>query len=412
MKIGLISAAEFNEFAKKHELKNIYQTSQYGELMSNIDYKVIYIGFYQQNKLVAASLILYKEISRIKYGYAPRGFIIDFYNKVLIKDFTKALKKFFLSKRFAFIKINPEVTHNQINYISKIKKRNNKTDLLIRQLKSLGYLKLKDNIYFENCLPKFTAIINFNKYNFNKVFNDVDRYKRLGLTLRKVDIKELGTVYNLIKDTDNKDLEYYANLYNIFSKFDMIDMYLADLNYNSYVRYLQTENTNIQLENEKINTLFKQNPNDENVYNVKMESDKQVNYISESFRLATSKMGAKETETVGAIIVGKYEKRIYVLASSEYKYYKDIGIRNFMYAQLIKQYKDEKFEYFDFNGITGNFTNNNPYKEMQDEILSFKPLVYEYIGEFDFIINKTLHSILWSTNKIKKEFYKKPNINR
>ena len=38
--------------------------------------------------------------------------------------------------------------------------------------------------------------------------------------------------------------------------------------------------------------------------------------------------------------------------------------------------------------------------------LKYKPQVYEYIGELDLIVNKPFHQLLWSTNKIQKEFYK------
>ena len=60
----------------------------------------------------------------------------------------------------------------------------------------------------------------------------------------------------------------------------------------------------------------------------------------------------------------------------------------------------------DLNGITGDFTNKNPYRELNRFKLKFKPTVYEYIGEFDLIVNKPIHQILWSTNKIQKEFYR------
>ena len=50
----------------------------------------------------------------------------------------------------------------------------------------------------------------------------------------------------------------------------------------------------------------------------------------------------------------------------------------------------------------------NPYKELNAFKLKFKPNVFEYIGEFDLIVNKPFHQLLWSTNQIQKEFYKPP----
>ena len=113
MKVKEIDENIFSEFANNHMLKNFFQTKQYGELMSHSDFQVTYIGGYdEEEKLVAASLILYKTIGpSMKYGYAPRGFLIDYYDKDLLASFTKKIKDYFLKKGFAFIKINHEITY-------------------------------------------------------------------------------------------------------------------------------------------------------------------------------------------------------------------------------------------------------------------------------------------------------------
>ena len=63
---------------------------------------------------------LSKEISfKVKYGYAPRGFLIDYFNTELLTEFTKAIKGFFFIRGYAFIKINPEITYATIDYKNK-----------------------------------------------------------------------------------------------------------------------------------------------------------------------------------------------------------------------------------------------------------------------------------------------------
>ena len=58
MQIKEISEMEFDSFADKHILRNYYQTSGYGNLMKKFGYTPIYIGEYEDNKLVGADLIL------------------------------------------------------------------------------------------------------------------------------------------------------------------------------------------------------------------------------------------------------------------------------------------------------------------------------------------------------------------
>ena len=121
MVIEQIEKDIFDAFSKNHILKSFYQTSAYGELMSNHGYTSIYIGGYVDSKIVAASLILCKSIGpNIKYGYAPRGFLINYYDTSLLKEFTKKIKDYFFMKGFAFIKINPEITYNVVEYDLKI----------------------------------------------------------------------------------------------------------------------------------------------------------------------------------------------------------------------------------------------------------------------------------------------------
>ena len=106
MIIKEIDGNTFNEFANNHTLKNFYQTYEYGELMSHSDFSSMYIGGFINETMVAGSLILYKTIGpSMKYGYAPRGFLVDYYDNEQLTKFTKGVKDFFFKKGFAFIKI-------------------------------------------------------------------------------------------------------------------------------------------------------------------------------------------------------------------------------------------------------------------------------------------------------------------
>ena len=52
-----ITMFEFNEFAQKQSLASMFQTSNYALLMAENNYDYEYIGFYDNNNLIAASLI-------------------------------------------------------------------------------------------------------------------------------------------------------------------------------------------------------------------------------------------------------------------------------------------------------------------------------------------------------------------
>ena len=211
----------FDEFAKKHILKNFYQSKEYARLMKKSDYSVMFIGGYQGDMIVGASLILYKSIGlNMKYGYAPRGFLIDYYNESLLETFTKKVKDFFLLKGFAFIKINPEITYATLDFNEKSKTINTKNKDLIAKMKMIGYDKLKDNLYFESLLPKYTPVIYLPSYDINMLDETfVENMRNLelgGVKLINGNENDVEVFYNFIDEKESKTLAYYKYFYKTF----------------------------------------------------------------------------------------------------------------------------------------------------------------------------------------------------
>jgi len=120
MKLRNLSIFEFNNFAYNHPLGSYHQTSNYALLASENGYDYDILGYVDEyNNIHAAALILSKKIGKYRYGYSPKGFLIDFYNTELVTSFTTAIKKYYHKKGFVFIKINPEISVGSINYKNK-----------------------------------------------------------------------------------------------------------------------------------------------------------------------------------------------------------------------------------------------------------------------------------------------------
>ena len=412
MSIEEINATTFGEFASNHVLKNFFQTKEYGELMSHSDFSVMYIGAYHKDILVAASLVLYKTLSaNIKYGYAPRGFLVDFYNTDLLKAFTRKVKEFFLRRGFAFIKINPEITYSVIDFDNKSKTINSKNKELIANLKELGYDKLKDNLYFESLLPKYTPVIYLPTYDFNNLDQNMVKNMReseyKGIRLVSRGEEELEKFYSFVEDKKNKTLTYYKYFYKTFKQSNMVDLLFAEVNYDTYVKYLQKEYIIEQENNDRINIEFNKNPNSADIYKRKTESDRNLDRISNDIAKTNLRMQENKTkEYLGAAFVVKYEGRVTIIITGNNNDFSSIDIKTFLFYKIIEEYKKAGYLYVDLYGITADFSDTNPYKKLNDFKLKFKPTTYEYIGEFDLIVNKPFHQLLWSTNKIQKEFYK------
>ena len=412
MIIKEIDGDTFNEFANNHMLKNFYQTKEYGEFMSHSDYSVIYVGLYEGTTIMAGSLILYKTIGpNMKYGYAPRGFLIDYYDTELLKIFTKKIKEYFFKKGFAFIKINPEITYSSINFEEKSKLVNARNKKLLDELKSLGYDKLKDNLYFESLLPKYTPVIYLPNYDLDdldiNIKNNINEGTLGGLRLIEGNENDIEKFYSFIENKGNKTQIFYKYFYESFKKENMVDLILVELNYDTYVKYLQKQYIYEQEKNEKVNIEFNENPNNIDIYNRKMKSDQIMSKISSEIVKANTKMQENNIkEILGGAFVIKHEGRITIYITGNSNSYEGCDVKTFMFYKIIEEYKKAGYLYIDLYGITADFSETNPYKELNEFKLKFKPKVYEYIGELDLIVNKPFHQLLWSTNKIQKEFYK------
>lgn len=410
MKIKELTVQAFNMYAQNSPLKNYMQTEEYARLMGEFKYNYDYIGLVnEQNTIVAASLILWKKIGlNMKYGYAPKGFLLNYYDESLFKVFTSKITEHYQKKGLCFIKINPEIVVAEIDNKT-YELRDNPNMRLKQEIQRFGYLKLKDNLYFESVNTRFNVYIdlkntdfkNYSKPNRNKVNNA----KRKGLNLVKGDLSDMDTFYNLVKSNTKKPANYFKCSYNLFSKNDMVDLLLVKVDFEQYVKNSQslyeTELDNNGLYNEILHRSHK--PSD---LNRKMASDSRLCTIKNEIINATEGLRDNNNIVVAAALVIRYDNRAQIIESGFDKKYASLNPNYFLYDAIINNYKMD-FDFLDINGISGDFKKTSPYRGLNNFKLGFNPHIYEYIGEFDLIINRINYDYLLSTGKLAQEFNKK-----
>lgn len=412
MQIKEINEIEFDNFASSHVLKNYYQTSYYGNLMKKFGYTPIYIGVFDNDSIVGAALILSKYIAiNIKYGYSPRGFLIDYQNTYYLEEFTKLVKKYFFKKGFAFIKINPEITLAEVISETNSKNINNNSVKIINELERLNYKKLKNNIYFESLLPKYNPIINLKRFDINNLNKNIKQKihnkDKKGISLIRGDEYNLNEFYEFVKNKKDNSIEYYKNYYKIFNEAKMADLWLLQIDYHEYLKLTQEEYTNLLEKNERINKEFIENTKNKQLLRAKMESDRKLTSLNQEITdINTYIQNGVNKQIIASALTIKFKNRVNIVISGFDKNIK-LNPNHILYIKLIEHYKNENYSYLDLNGITGDFTPSNPYRGLNEFKLNFNPNIYEYIGEFDLIINQTLYSLLWTTKILHNEFDRK-----
>ena len=96
MKLERLSKEEFKKYADKSPQISFHQTQEWANLKKENGWDAYYLGLKDEDedKVKAVSLILSKELPIIKKKmfYAPRGFLIDYNDKDLLKEWTTKIK--------------------------------------------------------------------------------------------------------------------------------------------------------------------------------------------------------------------------------------------------------------------------------------------------------------------------------
>lgn len=407
MKLKNLSIFEFDEYAQNHPLGSYHQTSSYALLASESGYDYEIIGLVNNDSTIhAAALILSKKIGKFyRYGYSPKGFLIDYYNPQILDTFLSLLKKRYYSKNFAFIKFNPEISIGKVDYKNKvISYTSNKK--IESTLTYLNCRKLEGNKHFDTKIPKYNAIellktTDYKTLNKN-VRNKINKGIKNGMALEKGTREDIEILYNFIKNKKNYPISHYMNYYNAFSKKDAIDIFLVKIDFEKCLINLRNQYEKEIIKNQEITEKTMRNPNTLNLKR-KVESDKLLSTLNENIAIATQNLAQSQNIYIAGAITIKYKNRINILISGYDQTFKQLCPNYFLHYSLIKYYQND-FDFMDLNGITGDFSNTNPYKGLDNFKQGFKPLAFEYIGEFDFIINDGLYKNLDKNGLLAKEF--------
>ena len=338
MHIKELSIAEFDSFAENFMISSYYQSSSYAIFMTERGYDYEFIGYVDELGVIkAAALILLKKIGlSSRYGYSPKGFLIDYFDHDLLKNFVEALRKYY-EKKLVFIKINPEIAIGEIDPVTKITNYNH--NIIVRDyLKELGFLKLKDNKYFESLFPRYNAIINTQEYNFHSLNkntkNKIRKGIKRGLAFEKKDRDSLDIFYEFIKNQKDIDAFYYKNYYNVFDRNHSADLFLVKIDFEQYLLNSKKLYDEEQIRNSIISEKLIHNSNEANIKE-KMNSDRILLSYKNDIEIATKGLrDNKEIYIAGAFVI-RYLNRVHIAISGYNPKFRNFDPNYFLHYKIL-----------------------------------------------------------------------------
>lgn len=416
--ISDIDKETYENFVKNHPKSHFLQSYDWGEFArKEKNLTPHYVGLLNENNnLVAAALLLEKKLPlKYSYFYSPRGYIIDFKNKELLKKFTEEITGYAKRRNGIFIKIDPDIIYNEEDtFGNKIIENNNKA---YNNLLSLGYKHLGFTKNFETMQPRYSFRIDFNK-NFEEIENNFSkttkqRIKKAEDLMVEVTIgneKDIKTFYDLMILTENrKDFithneSYYKSLYEIWRKDNSCELFLGKINLEKIINKQNNLLNELKQELEPLskNELSKSEKSKKN------ELEKRIEKINSDLTKYTETQIKYGNEiTLNGHFIIEYGNKAWVLYAGNHNILTETYANYKTYKEHIKYYYDKGIEIYDQFGTIGDLRNDNPLLGLHEFKKKFGGNYVEFTGEFDLILNKPLYFVFTKLVPLYRKIIKK-----
>lgn len=415
MKIVKLNALQFDNFSSKHKYRNYYQTSMYARVMSKFGYKTKFLGIVNEyNKLIGATLIIYKEVfMKNKIAYAPRGILFNYDEKNQIEELVEKLKDVLGKQGFMLLRIDPYIPLSIRDISGNVLNFNENGNEMIENLKDTGFSYKGKNLYFETEKPRWEALVTLQKDERElferldkRVRNKIRKAENNGLAAEIDPERNLNKLYQYIGKKENKPLAYYKQICEAFES--DIDIYYAKIKTETYVinsrrNYEKEQEMNAILA-EKVQDLNLDPKERNNYITKKMESDRLLTVYKNNLLKATELLKQNpDGITIAGAMVLKYDNAAYIIAEGIDDSYSPLNAGYLLKWQIIADYNKLGFKYVNLNAVVGDFENKNPKKNkylgLNESKLGYNSLVTEYIGEFDIVLNAFAYNLYNKMNK-------------
>ena len=410
MRIITLTQTQYRNYSNIHNQRNIGQTIEYSLLEENRCYKKLFLGLVDEsNNIYAATLLLIKNISpTVKEAYSPNGFLINYSNFNLVKDFTEQLIKYLKKEKITYL-----ITDPMFKY-----KIYNKQNILIENneniLNNLIKLDYKVNGYNSD-FSKYDIIIeNYNdisdiyrKFNRNTKRN-IKESINIGITLHKGSIKDINTFYEIIKKKTKHNLSYYQNLMNIYNtKDNKMEIFFVKLNPQIFLINAKKIYELEKSKNEAIYQNIQRNNGKmtEKILNKKINSDRTLEKYKELLNKAITLSNSKDDNIViGTSAIIRNNKEIYFLIDGYKESFRSIHSSHILKWAIIKKYYSFGYKIFNLGEIHKDYLNKtNKYHGQYMYKIGYGGNVVEYPPTLLLVINKHIFNTYTKINKFKSK---------
>ena len=385
-----IDEKEFDKFVTSFPSTSFMQTTSWAKVKTAWEHD--FVGMYENDELKASAMILKRKLFlNKKLYYVPRGFVIDYKNKKLLKEFVNNIVSYAKKDGAIDIKIDPFICFNEDN-IQNIKKNKNievnklytnDTKEIIKNLENIGFkhagFKKEVNAYIQ---PRYTMAIslkdkdgnfydketlrrNFPKNTRNYIGNyQEQRGVEFSFSTDIKDVKDLVSVLHCTEQRQHINLrseKYFKKLMECFPNNAVL--FFARVDINKYIKFLKEDMKENENKKEFCQKQIKEAEEVKKEYGLKPLAGATI------VMMPTCKSGIKTAS--------------FLYAGTNTKILPSLKITNGLMFYRLCYCLDKACDYCDLGGVDGS---------LEDHLSTFKskfnPNVLELVGEYDLVISK------------------------
>ena len=394
MELRELTRKEFDQFALNHPLGSFQQTSSWGRFMEGDKFHAYYVGGFIKEHIVGACLLLSYERKKdkIRIFYSPRGFLIDYKNEELLKEFTEKVKKFIIEKHGVFLKIDPYILVRDRDNEGNIIEGGVYNDFVEVNLTNANFIKVNDRIQ-----PKWLSRINLKDKTINDVFNNfspkarqtVRRNERLGFKVRSFDFKDIDKFIDIINE-ESKKYHTIAPTKTFFQ--DLKQAFDGNIQFKEV--YFKKDEIISNIDKMIIDVIKDKEVRISNYHISKMTAEyfidkeledeekiKRLNSLKEYFSKCSDdvSMGIYMFITIGNEVVA--------LNGGIVDEYNKLDASYTLHYEMIKYAINNGYKYYNLYEIGNISDDNNKLKNSYNYKKNFGGEVVELVGEYDLVID-------------------------
>lgn len=382
-----IDAKTHDDFVKQSPLCNLLQSSNWAKIKDNWDSCIT--GVYQQDKLVASGLILIKHLPlSFTMMYIPRGPIMDYENKELVKFYLKELKKWAKTKHCLFISFDPAIKLREFDLDHKDKEDDQKALSIIADLQNNKAIYKGKTLKIEETIqPRFHMGLYYtddlNSHLPKSTIKSCKAAIKRHVNVKVADHNEVEKFAKMIELTEKhknvhlRNEAYFKKILDVYK--EDATLYLADVNVSTYKKELEDsiKAANDTLQNETATN---------NAKNKALQTIKN----SEKELITINDLASKYpnyTIIAGGLMVG-FGNTCEMLYAGRNDDFNSFRPQYYLYTKKIEHSFKQGYQYVNMGGIEGTLDDG-----LSKFKANFNPVIIEYVGEFDLPVMPLLYKL-------------------